>query len=174
MSLSVGGHSIVILVSITQLCLFFFQFCPVSLPLRGTYFTPAYHNHPHISLQVLPSIMDNSARNRMSAPSNPQNSHNRLSEPGTSSKTTSVGDNDGRIDQLALVKNTLQNGATPTLVAVIAILLAQMKALEDHADLVLTVSSGIGSLLGTAFFQDGIGHGYDLTHSIDDQASDRP
>ena len=60
------------------------------------------------------------------------------------------------VDQLALVQNTLRNGATPTVVASIAMLIAQMQEQTDYPDLVLTVSSDIGSLVRAARFQDGV------------------
>ena len=46
-----------------------------------------------------------------------------------------------------------------------------MQAQTDHPDLVLAVSSGIGSLVRAARFQYGVWHGYDLTHSIGDLRS---
>ena len=107
----------------------------------------------------------------MPAPSNLTSNCRQLPEPGTSSATTSPGEINDRGDQLALVHNTLQNGATPTLVAGIAMLIAQMQAQTDHPELVPTVSSGIGLLVRAASFQDGVWHGYNLTHSISDPRS---
>ena len=107
----------------------------------------------------------------MFAPSFSPNSHERLSEPEISSMTTSVGDIDGGIDKLELVRNTLQNGVTPTLVAGIAMVKDQKKGQGNHSDLDLTMSSGNGSLVRTARFKHGIWHEYDLTHSKHDPRS---
>ena len=112
--------------------------------------------------------MDSSYPNRMPAPSTLRNSDPQLPEAGFSSTTTPVGEIDGRVDQLALVQNMLRSGATPTLVAGIAMLIAQMQAQKDHADLVLKVSSGIESLVRTVRFHDRVWHKYDITHSIGD------
>ena len=92
-----------------------FQFCPVSLPLRGTYSNPASHSH-YLLIQVILSNMDKSFRPRMPAPS-ATNTNQQLSEPRTSLTKTPLGEIYGRVGQLALVRNTLQNGATPTLLA---------------------------------------------------------
>ena len=142
-----------------------FQFYHVSLPLRGTYSTTASHSH-YLLIQLLLSNMDSSSCPRIPAPSATNNNNQQLPEPGTPLTTTPVGEIDGRVDQLALVRSTLQNGATPTLVAGIAMLMAQMQAQVDHPDLVFTVSSGIGSLVRSSQFQDGVWHRDDLNHSI--------
>ena len=115
--------------------------------------------------------MDNSSRQRIFATSNRNNNRRQLPEHGTSSATTSLGEITGRVVQLALVQSTLQNRATPTLVAGIAISIAQLQAQTDYQDLVLTVFSGIGSLVRAASFQDGVWHSYNLTHSIADPRS---
>ena len=91
--------------------------------------------------------MDKSSRQHMTAPST---TNSKLPEPGAFSATSSPGEIDSRFDQLMLVKNTLQIGATPTLVAGIAMLIAQMQAQIEHPELALTVSSGIGSLVRAA------------------------
>ena len=90
----------------------------------------------------------------------------QLPESGNPTTSASVGEIDGRLDQNALVERTLRNGATPTLVAGMAMLTAQMQAQIYHPDLVLTVTSGIDSFTRTARFHDEIWHGYDLTHSL--------
>ena len=72
----------------------------------------------------------------------------------SSCASTPVREKNSRVDQLAVVQGTLQNGATATLVAGIAMLVARMQAQVDHPGFVLTVSSGIGSLV------------YDLTRGI--------
>ena len=149
-----------------------FKFSPVAFPLRGT--APTYHCRNH-SPQVVPSIqlsnIDNASRQRMPALSNQTTNLQQLHEPGTSSATPSPGEINGLVDQVALVQNTLQTGATPTLVACIAMFIAQMQAQCDHPDLVLTISSGIGSPMLAARFQDGVWHGYDLILSIGDSRS---
>ena len=93
------------------------------------------------------------------------------SEHGNLSTSAPVGEINGRIDQVALVERTLRNGAIPTLVARMAILVAHMQTQIDHPDLVLTITSGIGSFTRTAPFQDGIWHGFDLIHDLDNQSS---
>ena len=69
--------------------------------------------------------MDNSSRQRMPAPSNQTTNGRQLPQPGTSSAAPSPGEINSRVDQLAVVENTLENEATPTLVAGIAMLIAQ-------------------------------------------------
>ena len=87
-----------------------FQFCHVASPLRGT--------HIHHPISILPlhlpsysvlnnySPMDSSSRNRMLAPQNAQ----RAQDPARTNISSAVGEIGGRVDQLALVQNTLQNG----------------------------------------------------------------
>ena len=54
--------------------------------------------------------MDPSLRNRMPAPSNQQSPQHCAT---SSSTLPSVGQVNGRVDQLALVQQALQDGATP-------------------------------------------------------------
>ena len=60
----------------------------------------------------------------MPAHSPTNTNHQQLPEPETSSDTTSVSEIDGRVHQLALVQNTLPNGAMATLVGSIAMIIA--------------------------------------------------
>ena len=95
----------------------------------------------------------------------------RAPEPAPASATPSVGEIDGRVDQLALVQQTLQNGATPTMIAGFAMIIAQMQSQAAHPDVLLTITSSIGSLERPASFRDGTWHGYDLTHDLIDPRS---
>ena len=118
--------------------------------------------------------MDDSARIPVTAPpftgitptSQAPNNQLQLPETGNPTTSASVGEKDGRIDQVVLVERTLRNGATPTLVAGMVMSMAQMQAQIGHPDLVLTITSGNCSLIRTARFHDRIWHGYDLTHSL--------
>ena len=148
-----------------------FQFCPVASPLRSY---PILHHQlissfpfHRSSIPHDPSSMDASSRNRMPAPTGQQNQRqhasNLHSNVGTS---TSVGEVNGRVDQLALVQQALQDGATPTIIAGFAMILAQMQAQAAHPEVVLTITSSIGPLGCSATFRDGAWHGYDLTHKL--------
>ena len=105
-----------------------FQFSPVTFVSRGT--APTYHcqnhSHPVHPPSVKLSNMDNSSRQRMPASSNQTSKRRQLHELETSSGTPSPGEINGRVDQLALVQNTLLNGTTPALVAGFAMLIAQI------------------------------------------------
>ena len=108
----------------------------------------------------------------MPAPSNPQNSRQRVTEPAPTSTTTPpVGEIDGRVDHLALVQQTLQNGVTPTRIAGFAMVIAQMQSQAAHPDVLLNITSSIGSLERSASFRDGTWHGYNLTHDLIDPRS---
>ena len=110
--------------------------------------------------KVLPFVIDDSARIPVPAPPvtgktptlQAPNNQLQLPEVGNPTTTASVGEIYARIDQVALVERTLRNGATPKLVAGMAMLMAQMQAQIDHLDLVLTITSGICSLIRTAQF----------------------
>ena len=80
----------------------------------------------------------------MPAPSNQQNSPQCAHEPATASATSSVGEIDGQVDQLVLVQQTLQNGATPTMITGFAMIIAQIQLQAAHPDVLLTsiVASG--------------------------------
>ena len=106
--------------------------------------------------------MDVSSRNRMPAPNSQQTSRQRAT---TASTLTSVGEVNGRVDQLALVQQALQDGATPTMIV------AQMQAQAAHPEVLLTITSSIGPLERSATFRDGTCHGYDLTHNLIDPRS---
>ena len=106
--------------------------------------------------------MDSSSRNRMLAPQNAQ----RAQDPARTNISSAVGEIGGRVDQLALVQNTLQNGATPTMIAGFAMIIAQMQAQADYPAVHLTITSCIGPLERSATFSDGTWHGYDLTHNL--------
>ena len=112
--------------------------------------------------------MDPSSRNRMPAPSNQQSPQQRAT---SSSTLSSVGEVNGRVDQLALVQQALQDGATPTMIAGFAMIVAQMQAQAAHPEVLLTNTSSIGPLERSATFRDGIWHGYDLTHNLIDHRS---
>ena len=110
--------------------------------------------------------MDSSSRNRMSAPSNQQNPRQRAPDSTPFSTTPSVGEVNGRVDQLALVQQALQIGATPTVIAGFAMVIAQMQSQAVSPDVLLAITSSIGPLDRSASFRDGAWHGYDLTHYL--------
>ena len=80
----------------------------------------------------------------MPAPSASRSIQKRLHEPGTSSAPAPAREINGRIDQLALVQSTLQNGASPTLVTGFAMINAQRQTQATHPDMILTITSSIG------------------------------
>ena len=98
--------------------------------------------------------MDSSSRNRMPAPSNQQNPRQGVPNSTSTSTTSPIGEVNGRIDQLALVQQALQDGATPTMIAGFAIVLAHMQAQAAYPVL-LTITSSIGPLERSATFRDG-------------------
>ena len=92
----------------------------------------------------------------------PQNAQ-RTQDSARTNITSAVGEVGGRVDQLALVQNTLQNRATPTMIAGFAMILARMQAQADNPAVHLTITSSIGPPERSATFSDGTWHGYDLT-----------
>ena len=103
-----------------------------------------------------------------SQPNQRQHAANLQSNVGT---PTSVGEVNGRVDQLALVQQALQDGATHTKIAGFAMILAQMQAQAAHPEVLLTITSSIGPLEHSATFRDGAWHGFDLTHNLIDPRS---
>ena len=87
--------------------------------------------------------MDSSSRNRMPAPSSQQNPQPRMPPTNT---LPPVGEVNGRIDQLALVQQALQDGATPTMIAGFAMIVTQMQAQAVHPEVLLIITSSIGRL----------------------------
>ena len=112
--------------------------------------------------------MDPSSRNRMPAPNSQQNPQSRIPSSNT---LQSMGEVNGRVDQLALVQQALQDGATPTMITGFAMIVAQMQAQATHPEVLLTITSSIGPLERSATFRDGVWHGYDLTHNLIDHRS---
>ena len=157
-----------------------FQFCPVASPLRDI-LSQHHISSRHHSIVPLPlplsSVlrpfvqMDYSSRNRLPAPHTSQTSRHRAPESTPTSTTPTVGEIDGRVDQLALVQETLQNGATPTMIAGFAVIIAQMQAQAAYPDVRLTITRSNRPLERSASFRDGAWHGYDLTHDLIDPRS---
>ena len=112
--------------------------------------------------------MDPSSRNRMPAPNSQQNPQSRIPSSNT---LQSMGEVNGRVDQLALVQQALQDGATPTMITGFAMIVAQMQAQATHPEVLLTITSRIGPLECSATFRDGVWHGYNLTHNLIDHRS---
>ena len=112
--------------------------------------------------------MDSSSRNRMPAPSSQQNPQPHMPPTNT---LPPVGEVNGRIDQLALVQQALQDGATPTMIAGFAMIVTLMQAQAVHPEVLLTITSSIEPLERSATFRDGVWHGYDLTHNLIDPRS---
>ena len=157
-----------------------FQVCPVASPLRGSPIRHEISIHHHSILPLPPrffsvlshlSQMDSSLRNRMPASSNVQNSRQRAPETAPTSSTSSIGEIDGRVDQLALVQQTLHNGATLTMIAGFPMIMGQMESQAAQTDVLLTITSSIGSLERSASFRDGTWHGYNVTHDLIDPRS---
>ena len=111
--------------------------------------------------------MDPSARHRLSAPQNAARA-----QPSTvSDAPPMMSEIDGRIDQLALVQDTILNGATPTMITGFAMIIAQIQAQAEYSDVSLTITSRVGPIERSATFRDGTWHGYDLSHSLIDPRS---
>ena len=110
-------------------------------------------------------------QNGMPAPWSQQNSRQSAPKPTSVNTTSSVGDIVGRVDQLALVQQTLQSGATPTMIAGFPMIIAQMQSQAAHPDVILNITSSIGSLERSASFRDGTWHGHDLTQDLIDPRS---
>ena len=77
----------------------------------------------------------------MPAPSSQQNCRQSIPNTASTSTTPTIGEDNGRVDQLALVQETLQNGATPTMIAGIAMINAQMQAQAAYPEVLLTPRS---------------------------------
>ena len=107
----------------------------------------------------------------MPAPSNQQNPRQRAPDSTPASTTPSVGEVNGRVDQLALVQQALLNMATPTMIAGFAMVIAQMQSQAAYPDVLLTIFSSIGPLELSASFRDGTCHCYDLTNDLLDPRS---
>ena len=104
----------------------------------------------------------------MPAPSSQQNPQPRVPPANT---LPPVGEVNGRVDQLALVQQALQDGATATMLAAFAMIVAQIQAQAAHPEVLLTITSSIGPLERSATFRDGVWHGYDLTQNLIDPRS---
>ena len=95
----------------------------------------------------------------------------RLPESGTSKTTAPTMELLGRIDQIALVENTLGAVASPKLVAGIVMLISQMQSQEQHPVSTLSITSGVGTFHSTATFHGGAWRGHELTHPFDEHRS---
>ena len=115
--------------------------------------------------------MDSSSRNHMPAPPTSRSTQQRPPEPEATTAPGSARKVNGRVDQLALVQSSLQNGATPTLDTGFAKIIAQMQTQAIHPHVVLAITSSIGSLERSVSFRDGTWHGYDPTHVLIDPRS---
>ena len=107
----------------------------------------------------------------MPAPTSQQNQRQRAANSSANRTPLSVGEVNGRVDQLALVQQALQEGATPTMIAGFAMITPQMQAQAAHPEILLTITSSIGPLERSATFRDGAWHGYHLTHNLIDPRS---
>ena len=111
--------------------------------------------------------MDPSARHRLPAPQNAA----RIQSSTRNDPPPMMSEIDGRVDQLALVQDTLLNGATPTMIAGFAMIIAQTQAQAEYPDVSFTITSRVGPIERSATFRDGTWQGYDLTHSLIDPRS---
>ena len=130
---------------------------------------PISSNYPPVLSHLLST--DSSSRNRMPAPTNQQNARQRATNSTSTGTTSPIGEVNGRVDQLSLVQLAQQSGATPTMIAGFAMVIAQMQAQAAYPDVLLTITSSIGPLERSATFRDGAWHGYDLTHDLIDPRS---
>ena len=97
--------------------------------------------------------MDPSARHRLPTPQNAARAQPpSIARSDAPSITSEI---DGRVDQLALVQDTLLNGATPTMIAGFAMIIAQIQAQAEYPDVSLTVTSRVGPIERSATFRDG-------------------
>ena len=159
-----------------------FQFSPVNsyaLDTASRISPYLQYTQRNLLSKVLPiHIMDQSARTRLPAPSTTssqpstsQSSQNQSATPLAPVPSLPVDEAQATIDQLGLVQSTLQEGAPPTLVTGMTMLIAQMQSLEMHPDFTLSISVGIGSYRRTAELHNGTWRGHDLTHHFDDHRS---
>ena len=110
--------------------------------------------------------MDSSSRNSVPAPTSQQNRRQCIPNTASTSTTSTIGEVNGRVDQIALVQDALQNGASPTMIAGFAMIIAQMQAQAAYPEVLLTITSSIGPLERSATFRDAAWHGYDITHNM--------
>ena len=115
--------------------------------------------------------MDSSSRNRMPTPNSHQIRREGIPNTAITSTTSTIGEVNGRVEQLALVQDALQNRATHTMIAGFAMIIAQMQAQAAYPEVILTITSSIGPLERSATFRDGAWYGYDLTHNLIDPRS---
>ena len=73
-----------------------------------------------------------------------------------------------RIDQFALVRDRLVQGASPELVAGIAMLIQQMDSQQNNTEMSLTITTAFGPFVKNATFNNGEWQGNDLTHKLTD------
>ena len=87
----------------------------------------------------------------MPAITSQQNRRQGIPNTASTSTTSIIGEVNGRVDQLALVQDALQNGATPTMIAGFAMIITQMQAQAAYPEVLLTITSSIGpSAMGLA------------------------
>ena len=99
--------------------------------------------------------MDPSARHRLPAPQNAARA-----QPSTrNDPPPMMSEIDGRVDQLALVQDTLLNGATPTMITGFAMIIAQTQAQAEYPDVSFTITSRVGPIERSATFRDGTWQG---------------
>ena len=75
----------------------------------------------------------------------PQNAQ-RAQNPARATTSPAVGEIGGRVDQQALVQNTLQNGAIPTMIAGFAMIIAHTQVQADNPDVHLTITSSVAPI----------------------------
>ena len=97
------------------------------------------------------------SRKCMPAITSQQNRRQGIPNTASTSTTSIIGEVNGRVDQLALVQEALQNGATPTMIAGFAMIITQMQAQAAYPEVLLTITSSIGPLERSATFRDGLG-----------------
>ena len=89
----------------------------------------------------------------MAAPTSQQNRRRSVPNTASTSTTSTTGEVNGRVDQVALVQDTLQ------------------KTQAAYPEVLLTITSSIGPLERSATFRDGAWHGYDVSHNLIDPRS---
>ena len=76
-----------------------------------------------------------------------------------------------RISQSALVENRLTAGVSPTVIAGLAAILAQMESQEQAPLLTLTITPAFPGFSRSMTYQNGVWSGHDLTHHFTDDRS---
>ena len=89
----------------------------------------------------------------MPEPTSQRNRRQGIPNTASTSTISTIGEVNGQVDKLALVQDALQNGATPTMIAGYAMIIAQMQAQAVYPEVLNTITSSIGPLERCATFR---------------------